>query len=286
MELDENSVGSSGETLMRNGVPTSAGRAEESRESMEVDSLGSDVVLVASRPRTQRALPSVPADRFALEWNVTMQKHQGKHASCRACCTEFASNEVRFSRSSDSRAGSARYLHAACVPGGFHPQDTFAGTAATEQVAMDLVSSFRGTLEQVEEPLQQGEIPTLPAMSGEAWWSDMPWDAVFQITTDTLFDIPSSTQMAYALLKCDVVNQCLEAGMTAAASPLWKKLSFMDSLILNSRRENGETQAQSVVRRLQQASDGDWQSLWSEATLPKRRSSLVARPMLKPRQGL
>ena len=47
----------------------------------------------------------------------------------------------------------------------------------------------------------------------------------------------------------------------------------MDDLILNKSQPDDESQAQSVVRRLQQATDGDWQSLWIEAT-PKRRSSM------------
>ena len=58
-----------------------------------------------------------------------------------------------------------------------------------------------------------------------------------------------------------------------------EKLSCMDSLILNSSRSEGESQSQSVTRRLQQASDGDWQSLWLDATTQKRRNltSSVAR---------
>ena len=290
MEVDEDSQPNTSDsvvTIARDGVLTGAGqidqRLAQQRATPAHASQDSDVLLMTDtaqpsievvRPRASRALPAPPSDRGAMEWNISLQKHKGKHASCRACCLEFASDESRFARSTDTRAGTSRYLHAACVPGGFHPQDNFTGPAAAEQVAMDLVSCFRGTAEQDMVTELQPQLPSLPPMAGEEWWSAMPWDAVFHITTDTLIDIPSSTRMAYALFKNDVVTQCLEAGSSASASSLWKKLSFLDSLILNSRRAEDESQAQSVVRRLQQASDEDWQSLWSEATLPKRRSSV------------
>ena len=60
--------------------------------------------------------------------------------------------------------------------------------------------------------------------------------------------------------------------MGREASPLWKKLSFMDTLILNSSRAEGESQSQSVARRMQQACDGDWHTLWLEATAPRRKN--------------
>ena len=99
-------------------------RAVDSDVVMVVDVAGgvaepaaADILMEVVRPRTQRSLPPPPSDRAALEWSITMQKHAGKHATCRACCTEFESSEYRFTRSSDSRAGTSRYLHATCVPG-------------------------------------------------------------------------------------------------------------------------------------------------------------------------
>ena len=213
-----------------------------------------------------------------MGWDISKQRHPAKHASCRACCSEFESHELRFARSSDSRAGSARYLHAACVPGGFHPQDTFTGIAAQTQEAIDLVACFRGNLEPSSADAPQIIPASVPTVGGDTWWEELPWDAAFKITTGTLIDVPGSTRMAYALFKGDVVSQCLAAGRGDEASPLWRKLSFMDDLILNSTCAEGESQSGSVVRRLQQASDGDWHTLWLEATVLRRKhlSSSIA----------
>ena len=266
MEMDVDAVNDTGDSELPdsgvpvaiNGVLTEAGRRDQ-RAAQQ-------------RASSARALPLHPAARAAMEWDISKQRHQGKHASCRACCTEFASDELRFARSSDSRAGSSRYLHAACVPGGVHPQDTFTGTARSEQESVDLVASFRGSPESEETRASPVILPDFGAMGGDAWWERLPWDAASLITTGTLIDVPGSTRMAFALFKGDIIGQCLSAGITEEASTLWKKLSFIDSLILNSSRAEGESQSQSVVRRLQQASDGDWQSLLFEATSAKRRN--------------
>ena len=148
MEVDVDAatdMSESGATLIRNGVLTAAGRDEV---------------------RSNRALPPPPTERMAMEWDISRQKHRGKHASCRACYSEFASDELRFARSSDSRAGSSRYLHATCLPGGFHPQDTFTGTVASEQEAIDLVASCRGTEELEDMQMSQDILPHLPAFGG------------------------------------------------------------------------------------------------------------------------
>ena len=54
------------------------------------------------------------------------------------------------------------------------------------------------------------------------------------------------------------------------------KLSFIDSLVLNSTRSPGESQAQSVSRRIRQARDQEWDSLWREVTEGRDRASTAA----------
>ena len=220
--------------------------------------------------RSRARLPNPPSQRTEIEWDVSLQAHKGRHATCRSCCSEFGSNDLRFSRSSDARAGAARYLHAACVPGGFHPQDTFTGIAAAEQRALDLISSFRNTTDGGQQPEPPIALPQTAMACGDAWWETLPWHAADELTCGTLIDIPNSLKMAYALFKDDAVVEAVRAGCSPAASARWRKVSFMDSLILNDHRPEGESQAQSVTRRLQQASDGDWHSLWLEATPPIR----------------
>ena len=263
MRMDETqqSTGDSVVTLARDGVLTDAGQQ-----------------LQRAAQQRARALPLAPADRAPLEWDVSIQRHQGKHASCRGCCVEFGSDEFRFCRSSDSRARASRYLHAACVPGGFHPQDTFTGAAAAQQQAVALVNCYRGTLQEAQTPLTETMLPSIPPGAGDAWWDHLRWEAAFSVTSGTLIDVPPSAKMAYALYKNDVVGQCLEGGSGPDASRPWRKLSFLDSLVLNNHRSEGESQTQSVVRRLQQAADGDWRSLWLEATVPsaKQTTSAVA----------
>ena len=54
------------------------------------------------------------------------------------------------------------------------------------------------------------------------------------------------------------------------------KLSFIDSLVLNSTRSPGESQAQSVSRRIRQARDQEWDSLWREVTEGRDRAAAAA----------
>lgn len=54
------------------------------------------------------------------------------------------------------------------------------------------------------------------------------------------------------------------------------KLSFVDVLILNSSRSPGESQVQSVTRRIMQARDGEWAALWREATEGRDRAGASA----------
>ena len=93
------------------------------------------------------------------------------------------------------------------------------------------------------------------------------WDSVFEITCSTLIDVPPATQAAYSFAKDETIQMCLYADRQNPAH--WRKLSMFDTLVLNNRRPEGESQAQSVVRRLQQAADGDWSNLWLEATAPR-----------------
>ena len=54
------------------------------------------------------------------------------------------------------------------------------------------------------------------------------------------------------------------------------KLSFFDTLVLNSSKSPGESQAQSVTRRIAQARDGEWAALWREATEGRDRAGASA----------
>ena len=115
-------------------------------------------------------------------------------------------------------------------------------------------------------PLNIGALQNLPVLAGDAWWGNWEWNQAFEVTCGTLIDVPPSVQVAFALAKDRLVQQCLEGGDQAELA--WRKLSMFDQLVLNNRRPEGESQTESVVRRLQQATDGDWNNLWLEVTAP------------------
>ena len=277
MEVEEDTLPASGVTLSRGGEMTDAGLSERriidiSGDSMETDSQSRPArrgsAAGRSRSGPPRALPHPPSQRTGMEWHVSEQGHKGQHASCRGCCHQFQTGQYRFCRSADARANASRYIHAACIPGGFHPQDTFTGAASVEQRALDLIACFQGSTADSQPVETLPSLPNIPATSGDSWWAALSWDAAFSITSGTLIDVPDSLKMAYALIKDEVIAHCLAAEPGGPTSSAWRKLSLMDSLLLNNCRPDGESQSQSVTRRLQQASDGDWHSLWLEAVLP------------------
>jgi hypothetical protein len=57
------------------------------------------------------------------------------------------------------------------------------------------------------------------------------------------------------------------------------KLSLMDAMVLNSTRSPGESQSQSVARRMHNFQGEQWESLWREATKsPDKPGAQVTRP--------
>ena len=219
-------------------------------------------------PPTSRALPLLPAQRGPQEWHVSVQSAKGRHATCAACCMRFETEDLRIAKPSDHRGNKSIYLHPHCLPGGFHAQDTYGGPAGGDGRLQEFAASAASLPpSDVAEPVAMESLPMgLQAMSGDAWWTVLPWHAMFDFTGYPMIDVPAPCTMAYALMKDALVTHCLEGSPTATRS--WKQLSMIDNIVLNARRPPGESQSQTVTRRLQQVQDGDWQSLWTEATAP------------------
>ena len=182
----------------------------------------------------------------------------------------FETDELRIAKHSDFRGNKSIYLHPHCLPGGFHTQDTFGGPAGADERLQELVAlAASAQPPDLVEPVALESLPTgLQSMSGDAWWTDWCWDAMFDVTGYPMIDVPAPCIMAFALMKDGLVTQCLEAGMGPTADRTWKRLSMIDNMVLNARRLPGESQSQAVTRRLQQVQDGDWYSLWIELTAP------------------
>ena len=215
----------------------------------------------------RRALPPVPSVRGAQEWHLSWQATKGRHACCWGCHQRFEDAELRVARPADVRGNGGRYLHSHCLPGGFHPQDTFTGPATSDQQIQPIISALVDhALEPPPIPVDVSRLPNLPVLAGDAWWQDWQWQKAFEITCGTLIDVPPTIQVAYALAKDGIIQQCLEGGNQEELH--WCKLSMFDHLVLNNRRPDEESQVQSVTRRLQQVTDGDWNNLWLEATSP------------------
>ena len=198
-----------------------------------------------------------------MSWQAT----KGKHACCWNCHERFQGSELRVARPSDVHGNASRYLHAHCVPGGFHPEDTFTGPASLDQQIRPFISALTDQeLEPPPFPVDVSKLPNMPVLAGDAWWETWQWSDAFNITCSTLIDVPPSVQVAFALAKDDIIQQALQGGSQSELH--WRKLSMFDHLVLNNRRPSEESQAQSVVRRLQQVTDGDWNNLWLDAVAP------------------
>ena len=66
----------------------------------------------------------------------------------------------------------------------------------------------------------------------------------------------------YSDLKDSFLDAVLADGASAEdLEDAWKMLSLVDALVLNSRRAPDESQSAALMRRLQQATDGEWESL-------------------------
>ena len=123
---------------------------------------------------TRRRLPACPSIRGAQEWHTCWQSQKGRHASCFACATRFEDNELRIARPADARGNASRYLHAHCVPGGFHPGDTFMGPASSDPELTSIAHSL--TDRMLTPPVPPMEAAALPELvgtcvrSGDDWW--------------------------------------------------------------------------------------------------------------------
>ena len=213
-------------------------------------------------------LPAPPHARGPIAWQLTRQGRRGKAATCRGCCKAFALDEVRLSRQYD-RAG--RHLHLHCIPGGLHAQDTCQGAGLEEDTAIAAAIDAARAPDEVEAmPVDEAAVDRMAdiaPLSGPAWWRAWRWEDASRLHGATLIDVPSTHRAVYSDLK----DSFLEAVLADAASAedledAWKMLSLVDALVLNSRRAPDESQSAALMRRLQQATDGEWESLWLEAT--------------------
>ena len=95
------------------------------------------------------------------------------------------------------------------------------------------------------------------------------------MTSSTVIDAPPSARMAVALYKNDVICYII-SGIQRRRScfEAIAKLSFMGAPLLDNHPPEDESQTHSVVRRLQQAADGDWRRLQVGATVPVARYCL------------
>ena len=221
-----------------------------------------------------RPLPKPPDERDPLKWVVTVQGRRGKAATCRACMQSFSEHEARVCRDSDSRAGAGRFLHLCCVPGGFHAQDEIQVPPGVDVSITSAIAAARvPAQDSIGSPMTDDtvamDLDTQPsAVSGQGdFWSSLAWEKVFNRSISTLIDVPKSLQSAFAERKDDILVACL--GLTPGSHDqllAWRKLSLFDALILNARRGPGESQSESVARRLCLADEGQWDELWFELT--------------------
>ena len=293
-----------GMTLVRDGELTPAGVRRDRYEAQ--NSRGHDgPVAVGGRPapaapderehapkRARGRLPGPPASRAAIDFHVQAQSNKGKAASCANCMRCFAAMELRVTRSSDFRSGASRWLHISCCPGGFRPDDTFAGpdagTAAFQDALRPRVASTMDMAVLAADtapPVDKSRFPDTGVLCGDAWWSKTSWDLQHELQFGTMIEVPPRCELAYSELKAESVQACLEstrAALDARSSPndirskldsecytQWTKLMFMDHLLLAGVREKGESQAECVCRRLRLARDGDWDAIYTEAAQPR-----------------
>jgi hypothetical protein len=142
-------------------------------------------------------------------------------------------------------------------------------------------------LRAADVAVDPGEV-TLPLMrvprtveeagaSAPDWWATMTWDHAKHLKCGTLIDVPRAVKAAFADLKLDLISEVEDSrGDVVPNEIAWMKLSFIDALVLNSSRSPGESQVQSVARRILQVRDGEWESLWREATEGRDRAAASA----------
>ena len=141
------------------------------------------------------------------------------------------------------------------------------------------IANLRIAEEEAEEGEVQLPLARIPrTMQAEAerrgmdWWSGLSWGDAKRLHGQTLIDVPKTLVALYAELKLDVIaeieeaEEAMEAGDSGPRELAWMRLSFMDAMVLNSSRAAGESQTQSVARRIRQAQDNQWEALWQDAT--------------------
>ena len=199
MEVDEDSIGASGETLVRNGVLTNAGHAEGNvaMDSSQDSDILVEVHTTPTNRRSSRALPAVPADRLAISWVTSLQGRRGKMATCRCCNEQFNQGDVRFSKESDFTSSSGRYFHLSCIPGGLHAQDTVQGeptqdvqVAAAIEAARQSPTDDPTTAELADRSSFVGVGPS-DMQRGLAFWNSWSWPTAFRNVHNTLIEYRS-----------------------------------------------------------------------------------------------
>ena len=232
---------------------------------------------------TKRGLPRDPRVRAPYRWRLVPQRGKGKPAACRRCVATFEQGEARLTLESDFRANASRYYHVCCVPGGFHPCDAIEGLHDASPAVQQEIRALRAEDAGADEDDITLPLARCPRTVEEAgarapdWWGSMSWDNARHLRCGTLIDVPRAVRAAFADLKLDLVAAVEETrGDSVPNEVAWMRLSFIDALVLNSSRSPGESQAQSVARRIMQARDGEWPALWREATEGRDRAGVSA----------
>ena len=228
----------------------------------------------ARRSRGPPRLVRPPDARQPLVWALSPQPiSQRKAAACRVCACEFKRGAYRITLQSDADAGASRFYHIPCVPGGLHHQDVVNGLADAPVAVADDVRASRAPARADRREGAEASLELPPSIIAAApyqnpdWWRNRAWTDAQQLHGATLIEVPKTTRAAYADLKLDLIAEVEAAeGVDAELEQAWMKLSFIDARVLNSSRATGESQTQSVLRRIRQARDNEWEALWREAT--------------------
>ena len=246
---------------------------------MQVDQEGADRVAEPGQPSrrgAKRALVGPPGERAARAFSVSLQAPSGRRAACRRCGEFFKDGQPRINLLSDATCG--RYQHLHCL-GALRNDDTLQGLEEMPQDVRREVASLRAAGEEPEEGEVQLPLAQIPrTMQAEAerrgmdWWDDLTWGDAKRLHGQTLIDVPKTLVALYAELKMDIIadieaaEEAMEAGDSGPRELAWMRLSFVDAMVLNSSRAAGESQTQSVARRIRQARDDQWEALWQDAT--------------------
>ena len=263
----------SGQSLVRDGILTSAGQNEDAA-AMDLSD-DSDVLVEAdARPTNRRPLPADASQRLAISWVASAQGCRGRAATCRCCNKVFSRGELRIAKESDFVSSSGRHFHLSCLPGGLHAHDSVQGEPTRDPQVMASIEAFRapvlddGPSAEVARHDRASYVGTAASdlQRGFAFWGSWDWTDTFRHVFRTLIEVPKTLQSAFAERKQNIISEILKIPHDdPGAVPMWRCLSMFDALVLNSNRQTEESQCDVVSRRLQQVDDGDWASLWQES---------------------